>query len=587
MLLTSVIFIIFILVLIICIMVLGTLENPGFISEFDILLYRSPFIADKYEPAKYWVAANSWLMAVMILTIIMILISVYRINNGKSKPYITYVPTYASLVLAIIIYYATAIIGGRYTLTMSDKQLKPMQVGLCSIAMIVICIVKYKKFLETQSYSTESQVSSDSANSSATSPSSSVVSNVKAPVLLTALKTSTKNNKLYLIITVVLFTLTYPIWLKAALICADYSPNYGCYKKPDRERMLYIENNIAGNFFNYAVDTEEGLFFLDVNPDGVSDDYTIIRKYDSNGQITDVYNGESAMYAISYDSGNLFLLSDEKIFRFNLQNKIMEGVVSSDNNRCVVNMCVLDGKLYYMEYDDKDTFATIKVFDLTDGNLGEPRIYLSDVRPLPNIYPRDLDNNLLYTYLGGETPMDYIDREDKEPTQRYDGQDYYICETNDYSDFVDGNKNYDLSCFLDEENCFSYLADDDVFAFTIFQNKLYYAQLCCDGIQIRCVNMDGSEFEILHVCDCEINSESCYTLDNSRLIIGQGKLLLISDGCYMGNSYSSDVARPEGNYVEVRWIHSVAGPNGCFIFDEIDEYVSLEDCDIILVEDFI
>ena len=497
-----------ILLLLNCLRIFGFLINPGFTSIYDALLVRKPFYEspELYERidkediwgglfghsvsyAQYWATINRWMMVVCLVAVISLIVAMVLIRKKKVEPYISYVPIYVCHIISTAVYYLTTIKGGRYEFTMNLKHFEIFLSVIYSLIMIIVCI---RGYIASRKYGDLS------------------CSDNKIPPKLKYIVTAA---------VVVLFSCTYVYWYDAYGMCRDYSVNYGVFEGPDSVRRLYIENYVIGNFQNRAVDTEQGLYYLD----DYRGEYHRINVMDSIGAITEIYSGDYCFTSIGYADGYLFLSTPDEILRFDPSDCSFESLIKAEEGFFICDACVLDNKLYFEEYGDRDhqdEVPFIMVSDITGGVLSDPVLYLSDIRTSIYGYPYgfhsyDWNSNLLQTYIACDNGTLY-QGEGQCNMQLYDGCRNYLRydEMDSVSMLFVGERQHSIQ---------------NVGAFSLYNGSLYFVSLTDTGIDLCRSDLNGENIEIIDSMDL---GRDCSRADYHafQLVIGQGKIMVIADG---------------------------------------------------------
>jgi hypothetical protein len=350
-----------------------------------------------------------------------------------------------------------------------------------------------------------------------------------------------------MIVEVLLFLVPIKFCIEAYKISRDYSSNYGLFDPEDISVRTDLEEGFCGNFINEAVDTEEGLFFIE---DNLSVDYDgefhhvnmndfSVRKLDTEGNITEVYREDSSdrkskydIFSIGYSDGYLYLATKYWIIRVDPKDGSSEQVLFPDDKYGIIDCCVVDGKIYYLEwredYTDSELYEKNRIWvaEINGQDISEPELYASDIK-IPNGSLFSYHNSdLLSSYLCGEELHSLY--YDGCRSQRLDGKEYHLEMENPYAE-SHADKKYNPRLFISSVEEEYYYQMDYVGGFNIFNDSIYYVQLTETGFDICKCDLYGKNTTVIDSYNAgkDLTGSSMY---NYKIMIGQGKIYVTASG---------------------------------------------------------
>ena len=528
---------------------LAKLLNPGFVSVYDKYLFRSPFYNDPYYVGDYlekqnirtglfgklttevqgisdtieftyspfWVAVNRWLMVILLIAIIMLAINRVLIALKKLPEYIADIPVYAMVILSIGGYYLSVKVLGGYTPVNDRFHLGILLLVIFSVFVIVFGIIRKK--------------SADKWNGSEEKKKSK-----KMMTFMTVV-----------VIAQVLLFLIVPgkFMLDAIKVYKDYKPIYGSYN-PEKKKIRrdLEENGFAGNFANQAVDTENGLYFIE-NKKSADDSYiSYIRKLDVNGNITDICSSKADKEEyynnyinIGYADGYIYASTSYLIYRIDPEDGSAVEAISAKNDYCIAEMCVVDNKLYYAEIPDDYTsgekaYAWVCKIDGT--GLTEPELYAGGLnRGVFNRFSQFESSALLTNIVIG----DYVyNKNDGGRLQRCDKRTFYVMRGYTWNDVFTPTQ----LIIEEDSDPKNRISIEKVGGFTLYNNSIYYVQLKENGFDLCKCDTDGSNTEVLDTYICDKDLSKSYYQSVYNIMIGQGKIYVSAIGyIYPEDDYRS------------------------------------------------
>lgn len=529
----------------------GCFLNPDLYSKYDRLLNRAPFFSYPQSVKKqiygssnlfdvlfgkisvksgeFWVYLNRWMMLVMILAIAALIVNRILIIKKRIPEYKADIFIYAGVLEGVVIYILTPVLFAKYSLKYFFVS-KPGIVCLLFISycitMLLVCHFSYKK-----STAYNNLVHPDSEK--------------KEDELLEDEK-RIKTLKKVGIVGIILFEITLIYWFRPFKICMDYRKNYGSYEKEDHARRTDLEDAYLGNYQNKAVSTEKGLFFIASSEKGKGKegDYKIVKKMDSDGNVTEVYRSEGNHYSIGYHEGYIYLANEYEIIKVDVDTGESEQIIVPENKQQIQDFCIIDDRLYvqsttsYVEmkklhYDPDKIENKIVYFEIKGDALSDPVLYLSDVI---DRYDSHFDGEILSYYLvyGSDYHGYYNLR------RQSFGQYKYIMDKKPLS--PQGSENH-LS--ISERDIPS--ADiPDVGSFNVHNGAIYYIHLLEDGFEICKCGMDGTGSEVIDTCTDGIDYRDI-DIEAFRMAISDNKILVYSTPAYATDDETNDM----------EWIDSV------------------------------
>ena len=483
-------------------------DQPGFVSFLDTIMRRIPFVGQEQVKGGFWDSLRSWMLVVLILASFFLILNMFLRHKKAVDGRIPEVVICMCVALSFAGYYCAAVFMARYEIVMSSAHILYMSTAALSLVMAGINLYGVMKSREKGK---------------------------KASILYPL--------SLILIFGIMFF---FAGGFRAFRTCSQYSANYGKFFEEDHDEMRErLEKGYVGNFQNQAVETDEGLYFLDyVECDnGVrSIYYQSVKKMDPEGNISEIYaNTEdkgiySGVYSIGYADGYLFIANRNSVIRLDPDTGVTEDVITADDGHEIFDCCVVDNRIYYMQdiisgeertdyirdglYYDK----YIMVAEITGGEVQEPELYLADVS-MSGWYE---NADLLQRYIEGETPYNTVSLSSR--YQCIDGTRYAIEDT-DYSEGSDNGilviRDVDNSIVTDIENAGG---------INISNGRIYYVSLMENGFDICSCALDGSDIVVIDSYEDGRDYRNAF-IDDFRIIIGQGKILVTASGYVYGTEY--------------------------------------------------
>ena len=536
---------------------LGTLLNPGFVSVYDKYMFRRPFVNDEWKLvylknakirdglfgelttevqgnsgpldftySPFWVDVNRWLMAMLLIAIILLIINRIIVLIKKMPEYIADIPVYAMIIFSIVGYYLSVKVLGGYVPEKAGFHATILVLLLFSVFAIVFAIFR-KKSVDSENKESEK-------------------------------KKNSKGRKIFTTIVVIVEVLLFLIlpsrfMIDAIKLSNDYKVNYAGSFKPNKVKVRYDleKNGFAGNFANMAVDTEEGLYFIENEDSGDvydidADDEcyekgktivntTHIRKLDENGNITDVFPADNyekdeyySFINIGYADDYLYASTYYYISQIDPKDGSEVEVISAQPDYYIAEMCVVDDKLYYMEHPQDKTSGNKSmawVCEIDGNNLSEPELYVSG-----------LDRGLFYNFKQYESSslLTNIVIRDFVNNPYFDGARFQKCKGKIL--YIDRgytwNDNYRSTNLVirDDSNPYNVNYIDNVGGFTIYNSSIYYIQLKENGFDICKCDLDASNIEVIDTYTCDKDLTKNYYQSIYRIMIGQGKIYVSAYG---------------------------------------------------------
>ena len=543
-----------IILLLACYGELGYLTNIGFNSHYDDLMFRQSFeeslgLRDYLEKndikdglfgelsylktfeyrgyySTFWVSINRWLMTAILIIVVFLIINRILAIKGKTHSHLVDIPLCICSIVAIVGYYHTCIYCGKYE-TVSKGNPHGLFYTTCGVAVITIIFgvlrhIVTKRDREYKEYSQASIAGQDLDN---------------LPVVH---KKRNGITVLIMLVETIIFALTFIVWYKPYRITQEYSSCYGVYDIEEHPLRLDLESEFNGNYINQAVETDEGLFFLERADIGGKEENrfgSAVYKLDKDGKITNVYagdeevlneSGSEGFFAIGYCNGYIYLCRRSGIVRMNPEDGSFEVIISPAERYEFTDACVVDNKLYYLEQDktrsdfehDKLLPNRIMFVDISGDTISEPDVYLSHViiKREANYY-KGRTSELLKTFITNE----YVDYNGYENCrdQWFNGQ--WFCLYNGNPGLRDV-KDYESTLFIS-----GFGRKKDVSGYTIYKEKIYYVQLKAHGFDVCKCNLDGTGIEVIDTYKTEKNTIGSAAW-NYRIMIGQGKILVDATG---------------------------------------------------------
>ena len=467
--------------------------NPGFTSFYDEIMCRAPFAdiprgtgLSATSVRSFWQAVDLWLAMALILAAVLIFMGVYLDRSEKARRQVTLTPVFLFVAASMGLYYLTCIKFARYDLKLSHTHVELFAIAALAFVSEIVSLIRSRK-------------NGDKKET----------------------KSMRKNEIKFVLVSVVLFAVTIPLWLDAYNICKSYSVNYGIYGQTDHTMRSDILDDLLGNYINRSVDTEDGLYFLSRGDKGYG--YTQVKKLSADGEITTVYEGEYEFQTISAEGGDLYLSSRYFILKLDPETSSCEEIVEPQEGYRFMDLCTADGNLYYLECRDdsrtryeattdrlyggverdgaeKRRGSFILVSSIEGGALSEPELYIGDVDY--GTVPSDLSAdeifpNVLDIFVAG------------------DGIDQYAYGA--YSDQMVDTRG----------------------GITLYGGHIYYTEYTDTGVDIVRSDLDGSNAEVIDSYTFEPGVVGGEEWDGSemgvryalvsdiRIMIGQGKILLV------------------------------------------------------------
>ena len=542
---------------------LGKLLNPGFTSLYDKYIYRAPFVNNEYyinllknenirdglfgelttelqgysgpvefTYAPFWVAVNRWLMAILLIAIILLVINRILVLVKILPEYIADIPVYGMTILSVCGYYLSVKVLGDFSPVKAGFHAASIVLVLFSVFAIAIAIGIMRK----RSVDGSNNVSKDKSEKNE--------------------EEDKKRKKKLIIATIVLavqvllfIILPSKFMIDAFKINQEYKAYYGSFN-PEKIKVRYDleKNGFVGNFTNQAVDTGEGLYFIE--NETRTEDYvydtsyikeetvvntTHIRKLDENGNITDICPVESVekehyykFINIGYADGYLYASTWCSISRIDPADGSEVEVISASKDYYIAEMCVVDNKLYYMELpldyqSGEKSFAW--VCEIEGSNLSEPELYISGLyRDVFVRFSQYESSSLLIDLVVG----DYIDYPvfNGGKHQKYDGKYYCIERGSGWGD------DYKATWLLiaNDGNPGKHNYIDDVGGFTLYNDSIYFVKLKENGFDLCKSDLEGSNIEVLDTYTCDKDLSKNYYQSIYSIMIGQGKIYVSAIG---------------------------------------------------------
>ena len=462
--------------------------NPGFTSYYDSFFKRIPFVTTevdgKTEYGEFWVDISRWLGIVAIVAAVLLVVVIILSLKKMIDPYLSQLPIYICMLCSMGLYYFTCIKLARYDFEMSGHHKAYFLFCIICCFMAIACLiarfVTLKKNAKTDHHSLFSKM------------------RIIVPVAIVAV-----------------MGMTLFFWFKAYSLCRDYEMNYGLFGKSGRTK-LEIENEFMGNYVNQAVDTEEGLFYIDwaVKDGRPLTDKLRVMKMDKNGDAEEIYSGADyegnimnlEFYNIGYADGYLYMSRPSEVIRMDPSDGSQESVIFPEEG-CIIDQCVvLDNKIYCLEVcADKAPFILVSEIHGTD--ISKAEIYAEDL-----VLPSSRNGSeLLINYIAGEDPTN---TRSKYSYQVYDGKAMYLEEY------------LDPDCLLDVDYL---LMDDDNIKYAgaanVYQGKIYYVLFAEDGFNVCTYDLETLEKETIGFCDNGRDTRNIPPY-SYKIMIGQGKVFV-------------------------------------------------------------
>lgn len=523
----------------------GCCFDPGFYSIYDKLMVRGPFespisIESKkiYESSslvdvllgrvevksgEFWVSINRWMMMVMMIAIVALIVNRILIIKKMIPEYKADIFVYAGVIEGMVIYLLTPVLFVRYEM----KYLFVSPAGISFIVLIsycftviVICHYSYKK---EKAY--DNLVHPDKEKTE-----KDIVEEEKKNKVL----------KRVAITGIVLFEITLAMWFKAFVICMDYSDHYGNYEKEDHTPRADLEAGYLGNYQNQAVNTEKGLFYIasSNSGEGKEGDCKLVKKMDSDGNISEVFRGEDSHYSIGYYKGYLYLANEQEVLKVDAETGEAEKILTQDEKQDIQDFCIVDNRLYIqtaMSYEEIKRHkynidmveSNIYYFEIGEDKLSGPVLYLGDVI---DKYGSFFDGEILSFYL-----MNSSDYHGYRNLRRQSIGQYYYTLNEQMTDSRDISNFLVISDRIVEENSIQ-----DVGSFNVHNGTIYYIHLLEDGFELCKCGMDGTGSEVIDTytdgidyIDIDINA--------FRMAITDNKILVYSTPAYATDDETRDM----------------------------------------------
>ena len=530
---------------------LSDLLNPGFVSVFDQYLFREPFynssyivnflekrnIRDglfgplttevlcfndtlKFTYSPFWVAVDRWLLAILLIAMILLAVNRVLVLMKKMPEYIADIPVYAMVILSIGGYYLSVITLGRYVPEKASFHTYVLLLIIFAVSVIVFGIFRKKS-----------------------------VDKVNDPEDKEKRKKKMTFMTIVAIVQVLLFLIVpCKFMIDAIKVSNDYKPNYGSFN-PQKMKVRYDleKNGLAGNFANQAVDTDDGLYFIEKDwledCDDSKDYNTFIRKLNENGNITDICQAKrddekhtTDYINIGFADGYLYASTWYSVFRIDPMDGSEVEVISAKDNYYMAEMCVVDNKLYYMEHPEgsSDANSFVWVCEIEGANLSEPELYIGKLdRSIFANFERFDSSYLLTNVVIGDYNDFYYSFGGR--FQKYDGKLYYLMSGNrSGNDFVTSSLK-----IWDESDNREKITIDKVGGFNLYNDSIYFVQLKENGFDVCKCDLDGSNIEVLdtYICDKDFTQNEDQSV--FRVMIGQGNIYVSAFGrYYYGNDYN-------------------------------------------------
>ena len=534
---------------------LGTLVNPGFVSLYDQYLFRKPFynsewilrylekqqIHDRlfgelttqvqgtsspiaFTFAPFWVYVDRWLMAMFFIAMILLVINRILVLIKVLPEYIADIPVYSMIILSIAGYYLAVRILGGYMPQKTGFHTTVLLLVIYSVFAIVLGIIRKK----------------------------SVDGNNSKPEE----KEKNKNRMMIATIVVIIQVLVFIIlpgkfMIDAIKLSADYrNTNLGSFD-PYKMTVRYDleRNGFAGNFANQAVDTENGLYFIERETDLKDSDedaesyetesferrITYIRKLDENGSITDICKSKSDdskrdynYINIGYANGYIYASTNYYISRIDPKDGLEVEVITAATDYIIAEMCVVDDKLYYMEIPEDYESSMISsawVCEIKGDDLSKPQLYTSDLdRGVFTRFNQFDSSSLLTNMVIGDFLKDRYWQGGR--YQKCDGRSFYVREGYGWNDKYVPTQ----LIIVDDSDPKNAVSIEKVGGFNIYNESIYYVQLKENGLDVCKCDLNGSNTEVLdtYTCDIDLSKNSYQSI--YRVIIGQGKIYVSAIG---------------------------------------------------------
>ena len=559
---------------------LGRLINPGFFSLYDLYYYRRPFVNDDYyisglknqnirdglfgeltteiqgysgplgfTYAPFWVAVNRWLMAALLIAMILLIINRIFVLAKLLPEYLADIPVYAMTILSIGGYYLSVKVLGKFTPEKAGFHATIILLVIFFIFAIALGIF-LKKTFDGHIFIKDKSEKDD------------------------AEKKKRKKKFIFATIVVIVQALLFIIlpskfMIDAVKVSQEYKPNYGCFK-PEKMKVRYDleKNGFTGNFVNRAVDTEDGLYFVEnEEKDGtVGEKYkyrneyiTYVRKLDKNGNITDIclledeekYN-INTIY-IGYADDYLYASRCYSISQIDPKDGSEVEVISATKGYYIAEMCVVDNKLYYMEHPDEypsgeKTLAW--VCEIEGNTLSEPKLYASNLdRGIFDSYNRFGSATFFSDMVIGDYIVNPVYQGGRQ--QKY-GKKYYCIEAG--SHYRGENKATKLTIADDiyPWKIDSFFSIENVGGFTLYNDSLYFVLLKEDGFDLCKSDLEGSNIEVLDTYTCDKDLSKNYYQSIYKVMIGQGKIYVSAIGEVVADDEYYDYLNL--HYDEIRFV---------------------------------
>ena len=535
---------------------LENLLNPGFASVYDLYLFRKPFtnynwiveylerqnVRDglfkelttevqgnsspiKFTFAPFWVDMDRWLMAILLVAVILLIINRILVLMKILPKHIADIPVYVMIILSIAVYYLSVKILGGYVPQKSDFHLYIIGLIILSVFAIVFGIFQKR--------------AADRFNNDPEKENKTRKMLISSTIVIT--------------IQVLLFIILPGGFMTDAIrISNDYKPNYGSFD-PYKVKVRYDleKNGFAGNFANQAVDTDEGLYFIeneyDLDNYDVDEDVdcfikektkrnaSYIRKLDAKGNITDICEAESDdsrhyynYINIGYADGYLYASTWYSVFRIDPKDGSAISVISAPNDFFIAEMCVVDNKLYYAMHPEdprSEVMSTAWVCEIAGDDISEPELYAGGLdRGVITRFIQFESSTLLTNIVSGDFIKNFNDMGGR--FQRCDGKSFYISGGREWNDSLVPTS----LVIIDDEDPENPVFIEKVGGFNIFNDNLYYVQLKEDGLDLCKSDLNGLNAEVIDTYTCD--KDLTYNKGQSvyRIMIGQGKIYVSANG---------------------------------------------------------
>ena len=521
------------------------LLHPGFVSLYDRYLFREEFVNSDYILKKlanqyikdglfgeittqikgmsgpidftfapFWVYVNRWLMAVLLIAIILLVINRVLIAMKLLPEYIADIPVYVMIILFTGGYYLAVKVLGGYEPQNGVFHISALVLVIFCVFAIIFGIIK--------------KISIDRKNNDPEKE------KPKKKMILAAV---------FVIVQALLFIiLPGRFMIDAIRLSNDYKSNLGSFD-PYKMTVRYDleKNGFAGNFSNQAVDTKEGLYFIDNEKklaDGESYRTVItthIRKLDKNGSITDICpqkgddkNKENYYINIGYADGNIYASTRYDISRINPGDGSESIVITASPDYIIAEMCVVDNRLYYTEIPeqyDSPKVASAWVCEISGDDLSKPQLYTSDLdRGVFTRFEQFDSSSLLTNIVIGDYIKDRYWQGGR--YQICDGRSFYVMEGYKWND-----EHVPTQLIIkDDSNPDNWSSIEKVGGFNVYNESIYYIQLKENGLDVCKCDLDGSNIEVIdtYTCDKDLSKNDYQSI--YRVMIGQGKIYVVADG---------------------------------------------------------